>query len=375
MWTLVLKQTPALALAAFLLAAAAGGATDGSLADARHLLRTGKYAEAAEAYGRQAADDAAAAVGLARVFRAQGRLDDARRALEPWLGRSAEADTESARLALERGDWARAESLVDSALKLAPEHVAALWLRVELHDAAGRSDEAEQLCRRLVALHNTAKIGAAEPLRWIARAAARCAAANRDREQFRLLITEFYPEILAREPDFWPAHYDAGRLLLAKHNRGDAAKHLKAALEINPYAAEVHVALAELALLDRDVDAAERAIRRALELRPDDPAAFQARADVAWLDSRFDAARQILEDKVLPANPASEPAIGRLLAAEIIASGDLWHRGRSPAERLLQDAHRRNPRPNGVYLAAARWLELHHRMSEAEELLERALSA
>jgi tetratricopeptide (TPR) repeat protein len=374
--TSILKQTPVFVLAAFLLAAApAGGATDGSLADARHLLRTGKYAEAAEAYGRRAADDAAAAIGLARVFRAQGRLDDARRALVPWLGRSAEADTESARLAFERGDWASAESLVDSALKLAPEHAAALWLRVELHDAAGRSDEAVQVCRRLVALHNTAKIGEAEPLRWIARAAARCAAANRDHEQFRLLVTGLYPEILARERDFWPAHYDAGRLLLAKHNRGDAAKHLKAALEINPYAAEVHVALAELALLDRDVDAAERAIRRALELRPDDPAAFQARADVAWLDSRFDAARQMLEDKVLPANPASEPAIGRLLAAEIIASGDLWRRGGSPAERLLQEAHRCNPRPNEVYLAAARWLELHHRMNEAEELLERALSA
>jgi tetratricopeptide (TPR) repeat protein len=343
--------------------------------EALHLLRTGKYAEAEEAYSLEASQSPAAAVGLAKTCAAQGKLEKSEAALAPWIGKDPAVDTEAARMAFDRGDREAAEKLVEAVLDRDSANVAALWVQAELERTSGRRNEAAAICQRLVKFHNESKISDAETLRWIGLAAARHAAWNSASDQFRFLTSAFYPDVLALEPDFWQAHYDAGRLLLEKYNQGDAAKQFRAALEINPQAADAHVGLAELALLQRKVEEAEASVRRALEINPSHAGALRLRADIAWLNSQFDDALNHLENRTLPANPVSEETLGRLIAAKIVSEGNRWREEGSAAQAILSKTLQQNPQPDDCYLAAARWLEVHHRKREAAELLTGAIQA
>ncbi len=346
-----------------------------ALPEAYNLLRTGKYAEAEEAFSRDAGESAMAAVGLARTYELQGELDKAEAALTPWIGKDLTADAEAARLAFERGDRQKAEELVQSILNQDSDHVAALWIQAELHRTAGRQDEAAAICERLVKIYNESKISDAETLRWIGLAAARHALWNSANDQFRFLTTAFYPDVLALEPDFWQAHYDAGCLLLQKYNRADATKQFRAALQINPQAADAHVGLAELALRQRKVEEAEASVARALEINPNHLGALRTSSDIAWLNSQPDVALDLLENQALPRNPLSEETLGRLIAAKIVSEGDEWLAESSQTQTILAKVLKRNPRADDCFLAATAWLEVQHRKHEAAELLTRALEA
>lgn len=343
--------------------------------EARHFLRTGKYAEAEESFSREANESPAAAVGLARTYAAQGKQDQARAALAPWKGKDPAAEAEAARMAFERGDHQEAERLCLAVLDRSPDNIAALWVQAELHRTAGRRTEAAAIYERLVKTYNESKIDDAATLRWIGLAASRHAQWNSASDQFRFLTTAFYPDVLALEPDFWQAHHDAGRLLLEKYNQADATKQFRAALEINPQAADAHVALAELALMQRKVEEAESSIARALEINPVHLGALRTKADIAWLDSRFDVAADLLEGQVLPLNPRSEETLGRLIATKIVSEGDRWRNENSATNTILSQLLQRNPRADECYLAAATWLQGHHRKQEAAELLTKALDA
>lgn len=347
----------------------------GAETNAQHFLRTGKYAEAEESFLRDADESAVAAIGLARTYAAQGKQDQAKAALAPWEGRDSAADAEAARMAFERGDHEEAERLCLTVLDRNPDNIAALWIQAELHRTAGRRNEAATICERLVKTYNESKIDDAETLRWIGLAAARHAQWNSASDQFRFLTTAFYPDLLALEPDFWRAHYDAGLLLLKKYNQADATKQFRAALEINPQAADAHVAMAELALLQRKVEEAEASIARALEINPHHVDGLRTKADIAWLNSQFDLARDLLENQVLPLNPLSEDVIGRLVAARIVSEAARWRDKGSETQTLLEQVLKRNPQADDFYLAAATWLQGHHRKNEAAELLTGALQA
>ena len=156
---------------------------------------------------------------------------------------------------------------------------------------------------RLIDFYNRHDVKKAESLRWIGRAAAQYARWNRLSDQFDFLVNDLFPAALKLDPDYWPAHFEAGLLFLEKYNRADAAKEFQAALEINPRAAEVHAALAELAMEDFQVDQAEAALCRAMEINPRLPEAWQLRADVAWLNDRTGEALRLLREKLLPLNP------------------------------------------------------------------------
>lgn len=343
--------------------------------EAVHFLRTGKYAEAEEAFSREASLSPAAALGLAMTRAAQGKLVQAQAALEPWIGKDAAVDAEAARMAFQRGERKEAERLIRDVLDREPSCVAALWVQAELDRTAGRRKQAAAICERLVKLHNESKIADAETLHWIGLAAARHAAWNSAADQFRFLTTAFYPDLLALEPDFWQAHHDAGRLLLEKYNQADAAKQFRAALQINPQAADAHAALAEVLLLGRKVEEAEASALRALEINPNHAGALRLKADIAWLNSQFDKALELLENSALPADPLSEETLGRLLAARIVSEGDRWQEEGSQAKAILNQVLRQNPQADDCWLAAAEWLGIHHRKPEATLLLTSAIKA
>ena len=92
-------------------------------------------------------------------------------------------------------------------------------------------------------------------------------------------------------------------------------------LAINPRAAEVHVALAELAMEEFQLDQAEASLRRAMEINPHLPAAWRLKADVAWLNDQTGEALRLLREKLLPLNPVEEATLARIAACYWMLDG------------------------------------------------------
>ena len=293
-------------------------ARGGDLAKARSLLMHGRYEEAAEIYKPEAADNAQAALGWAACLESQGKTAEAVEALAPLADKQAEIQAQLARLAFERGDGAEARRRANEALQLAAGHPLALYLMAELARTSGRLDEAEGQYRRLINFYNSHDVKQAESLRWIGCAAAQYARWNRLSDQFDFLVNDLFPAAKKLDPDYWPAHFEAGLLFMEKYNRADAAKEFQAALAINPRAAEVHAALAELAMEDFQLDQAEASLRRAMEINPHLPAAWRLKADVAWLNDQTGEALRLLREKLLPLNPVEEATLARIAACYLV---------------------------------------------------------
>lgn len=292
------------------------------LAVARHLLLTGKYAEAIERYQPLAEKDPFAAVGLSRCYSEQGQTAKAIDTLRKAAGKknAAAVSAELARLAFQQGDDKAAKGYVDEAIKADADNLLAHWIAAELLRVAGRLDEAQTASKWFVDYYNDHEVADAEQLRWIGLASAQYARWKRLSEQFHFLVNELYPDALEADKDFWPAHYEAGLLYLEKYNQADATREFRAALRINPASAEVHAALARLALQTYDLDAARHAIERAREINPNSLQALLCLADSHL--ANFETAEAIAAlDKARKLNPTAEPTLGRLAGAYGVVDG------------------------------------------------------
>jgi len=354
---------------AFLILAVCGRLLAGSVVDPRHLARSGRYGEAAEIYRATARDDPAAAVGLARALVAQGRRREAAGALVACRRPDASVHAERARLAFARGEHAEAQRQVDAALRLAPEQLLARWLRGELHRVAGRLDEADEAYAWLVHYYNDHDVACAESLHWIAQAAAQYARWNRLHDQFDFLVNDLYPDALELEPDFWPAPLEMGRLYLEKFNEAEAQRCFEKALALNPQAAEVHAALAELHLVGRDVAAAEAAVTRALEANAELAWAWRLRAELHWANFEPAEAARVLREKALPLDRTDEETLGRLAACYAILDRPAAEDRSSRLAKLIDEVNARNPHAGVFYLTLGGWLQSRHKTREAEQFL------
>ncbi|HUT95043.1 MAG TPA: tetratricopeptide repeat protein [Thermoguttaceae bacterium] len=350
-------------------------AAEDDLAEARRLLLSGKYAEAAEIYRRAASEDPAATLGLARSLVAEGKSEEAVQTLTSGPGEHAELHAELARLAFERGDHAAAETHVDAAIRLDAHQLLARWVRGELFRTSGRLKEAEEAYLWVIRFYNEhqREIRRAESLRWIGLAAARYARWNRLSDQFQFLVKELYPDALKIEPDYWPAHYELGRLFLEKYNQADAAAELSAALELNPNAAEVHVALSRLALQNREVDKAQTSLERALQINPNLPSIHLVLADLEWANFRPEEAIRTLDEQALRLNPVSEEALGRLAACYVLLDGLPEEGGETRFARLVEQVTARNEHAGGFFYTLADWLRARHKIPEAERFYQEAI--
>ncbi|MCR4413443.1 MAG: tetratricopeptide repeat protein [Thermoguttaceae bacterium] len=353
-----------------MLLAVAFGAED-DLSAARSLLLSGRYGEAREIYQRTAAKDPAAAVGLARSLAAVGKDGEAIQALRS-AGDHPDAQAELARLAFERGDYRTAQAHAHAAIRAQGDQLLARWILAELHRTAGRLPEAERGYRWLVEYYNSHDVTDPESLRWIGLAAAQFARWNRLSDQFSRIVNEVLPDALKSEPAYWPAMYEAGRLFAEKFNRADATQKYQAALALNPHAAEVHAAMARLALEHRDLEQAEASLRRALEINPRLLDAWLLKADLAWANFEPDGAAELLRTKALPLHPVAEGTLGRLAACYALADGAATPGKDSRLAKLVAEVTARNPHPGEFYMALASWLEERHRLVEAERFYQEA---
>ncbi|MGA2032669.1 MAG: tetratricopeptide repeat protein [Thermoguttaceae bacterium] len=350
--------------------AAGAAAAEDHLAAARKLLLQGHYAEAAESYRPLSGKEPAAAVGLARCLEAQGKLDAAVASLAGVAHPDAAVEAELARLAFQRGDVKGARQHADAAIRLKSAQVLAHWILAELDRTAGRLDDADRGYRWLIEYYNAREVKQADTLHWIGLAAAEYARWNRLADQFHFLVNDLHPEGLKLDPSYWPAHYEAGLLFLEKYNRADAAKEFQAALEQNPQAAEVHVAMAQLAMEGREIERAEAALHRALEINPRLLEAWLVTADLAWANFNTAAALEILDHKALPLCPIREETLGRIAACYVLLDG-LPEAGR--LQRLIAEVSARNPHAGRFYLALAEALQTRNKQSEAERFFREAI--
>jgi Tfp pilus assembly protein PilF len=353
-----------------------------TLAEARRLFLTGAYAEAGEMYRRlDKKEPVAAVIGQVRCFEAVGNVDEAVAVLKAAAKKhesAGEIRAELALLAMERGDEKVAEREAQAAIDLlkgAPASAQVKWVLAELRRRAGRLDEAQAIYKSLVELYNAEnEIKDPDALRYIGLGAAQYARWNRLSDQFHFLVNELYPDIIKLDKDYWPAHYEAGLLYLEKFNEAETAREFKAALAINPEAAEVHAALAALALQNYELTEARASIKRALDINPRLPWAHQLQADVQLANFEPGDAVETLQ-QALKLNPHDEQSLGRLAAAYAGLDG-VPENGKLSGTRLgrlIDDATARNSHAGELYESLADGLDELRRYPDAARFYREAI--
>lgn len=357
--------------------AAEGAAAPAAIARANELWLTGKYAEAQEAYAALADEHPVeAALGQARCQASVGDDDKARATLAGALKQHAESADLLAALAeidVRQGKYDDAQQRVDAALKLNAEQLQARWLAAELHRLAGRLEEADAGYSWLVDHYNrTDRFDDPEALRAIGLGAAQFARWRRVSDQFSFLVNELYPDALDLDHRYWPAAYESGRLYLEKFNQAEASRDLQAALELNPNAAEVYAAVAELQLQNYNLDEANTAIERALEINPRLLHAHLLKADAHFANFETEQAIEVLEE-ARELQPVSEELLGRLAAAYAVVDGIRDEPVGGRFDSLVEEVNERNPHAGEFYHALATTLDTTRRFPAAARYYREAI--
>jgi tetratricopeptide (TPR) repeat protein len=166
----------------------------------RSLYLTGHYAEAMELYKQAEDKDSASALGLARCQAATGEYDEATQTLTEAIGRDARSTallSELALLEFHRGRDEMARKHAEATIALDKDSITARWTLAELDRTSGNiSAEGYE---SLVSTYNRgSKVDTSEEVRLIGLAAAQVARWNRNHNQFKRLVSEFYPSLLGR---------------------------------------------------------------------------------------------------------------------------------------------------------------------------------
>jgi cellulose synthase operon protein C len=253
-----------------------------------------------------------------------------------------------------------------------PNQLAARWVTTELDRVHGRIEQAADGYRWFLEYDRKHSDLSSEQLLWIGRAAAQHARWSRDTRQFQDLVGRRYPDCLRRDPDFWPARYEMGLLLLEKYNEPDARAQFQAALAINPHAADVHAALARLALQNFNLDAADESIRRALEIDGQLLMAHQMHADRLLAELRIDEALAVLQT-ARQLHPSDEETLGRLAA--VFGALDGWQSADEDSrwQQLRNEVTARNSHCGRFFAALADSLDTMRRYPQAAEFYRQAI--
>ncbi len=326
-------------------------AAEDPLAGARKLFLTGKYAEATEVY--HAAATADGALGGARCQLATGQLSDAEKTLSAAAAanpKDARFPAELASVALRQGQTDAAATQAAQALKLDGNQVLARYVEATLHRQAGRLDEADKAYHWFVDYYNNHDVKDPESLRVIGLASAEFARWHRLNDQFSFLVNTFWPDLLEAEPDYWPAHYEAGLLYLEKYNNADAQRELKAALALNPTSAEAYAGVAALAIQGFELDEAQAAIDHALEIDSQLLIAHQLQADIHLSNCEPQRAVTVLE-AALKLNPVSQATLGCLAATYLAIDGQPVDPAGTRFGKLTAEVTAVNPHAGDFFMA------------------------
>jgi cellulose synthase operon protein C len=292
-------------------------------------LQRGNYAEARGGFEQLVKEEkpqAAAFVGLALCLRAEGEYTRALDALDAGLKVHPDDPTllaERADLRFFLGLWDDATKDAEAAIKKQDGNFLARWVRARVLRDRGDLAAADKEVRWFVKTYTDASqakkdITDAELLLIVGLAGAENARWNNKPEQFAFILNEVYKDALKADPDCWQAENQAGRLLLEKHNRADAADAFDKALKINPKAVEALVGKGLLALAELDSATAARFADQALAVNPRHPEALRLKADARLAEGDSASAERLLLAAKL-VNPREEPTLARLAAVGHLA--------------------------------------------------------
>jgi tetratricopeptide (TPR) repeat protein len=364
--------------------------------EARIHWQRGRIDEALEVYeslAKKDADPARLAIGQSRCFESSGDWKKATEILET----AAKEPTGDARLLarlaevyLAQGRVNDASRAVAQALKIDANLPHARLVEADLNAAAGKLKQADDGYHWFVKYYNQNQPEDAETLLLVARGASQYARWHSVPQIFDFVVNTLCNDALAKDKDCWQSHFVGGMLLLEKYNRGQAVPELKKALAINPQAAEVHAALGFASLQDHALAEAAQHAARAIEINPRLPLALVAMADVKLEDDDVVEALKILE-QALSINPHDEEVLGRVAACRILLDGppgkaeidDLFaHLDRieeadgkasSRVGELVVAVARRNPHPGSFLYAAGTELESRKKFDLAERFYRQAI--
>lgn len=359
-----------------LLAQADKPALPNPLAEARTRLLKGNYDEARSGFEQFLKDGThgpAAAVGIARCWRATGEYDKAHKALDQALTQHAGHPV----LLAERGDlffslgkWDEARDDATAAIAKKPDQFLARWVLARLLRDQGDTVGADQAVRWFVRTY-TARSNAdqditdPEELLLVAYAGAENARWHNLTNQFRFILNEVLKDALTENPNYWPAEYYAGRMLLEKYNRPDALDAFDKVIKINPNAAEPYVGKAILALQRFEVKDAEALAEQALKINPKHVGALRIQADVRTMGGETAEALRLLES-ARAINPRDATTLGKLAACHFAL------RQMDQFQAIIIEAERYDSKPGQFYHDLAESLEDRRIYARAGEYYQKA---
>ncbi len=335
----------------------------GDLETAQSLLLTGRYEEAEETFSALPSSTGRA-LGLVTCLVERGNVTQA---IEQLAVR--DVANESAVLAklaflhYESGTYDEAKKHADKALAADSNDPIALFVRAELLRTSGRVDEAAKVYETLSKLpvEQMRNDGALH----VGRAIAIHGRNVRDTRVFDRLVNDFYRKLLQKNPKYWPAHVEIGKLFLEKYNEPAALRSINAALAINPRAAEIHGALGRISLEGFDFEDAEKHLATALRLNPNHVDSLRVKADLALHNRQMDVAFETLKHAA-EQHPFDERTLGRAFAVFQRMDGQR-------ASQLAALVRSRNAKCGEFYAAAARAYEAMRIVPKTEEYYELAI--
>ena len=348
-----------------------------TLKDARRRLLRGNYEEARSLYedlARDPGNRVPAAIGLSRALESKGEYDQAQGALDAALKespRDADLLARRAELLYRRGRWEDAEKAADAALKANPEQFLARWVRAEVYRDRGDLKKADDECRWFVRTYtdrsnNDQDIKDPDDLVLVGLAGCENARWHNLSDQFKFILDEVYGDALHYDKDLWPAHYQAGMLLLEKYNRPEALDAFDKALAINPNAAEALVGKGIIAAQEFEYQDAERFAEQALKINVNLPEALRLRADVHLAGGNVAGALKELES-ARKVNPRDEATLARIAACL-----RLQHK-QAEEDALVKEVEQRDPKPGAFWYELGDRLEDRRHFDEAETCYKKAL--
>ena len=345
-------------------------------AEAHQRLQRGNTAEARagfETLAKEPKHAAKAAIGIAHSWRIEGEngkaitiLDDAIKAAPE----NADLRAHRADLLYSLGQWDDAIKDAEAIIAKHEKHFLARWVRARILRDKGDMPAADKEVRWFVREYSDSEnadkpITDAETLLIVGQAAAENALWNNRPQQFSFILNEVYRDALKFDPDCWQAENLAGRMLLDKHNRADALDAFDKALKINPKAAEALLGKGLVAFDTFDLKDAERYADQALQVNPKHPEALRLKADVLIVGGDLaNAERLLTAAKII--NPRDEATLARLAAC--------YHLMNKPDEvaKLLKEAESFDAKPAVFFHDLGATLEARKQYTKAEEFFRKA---
>ncbi len=344
-----------------------------ALKEARTRLLRGNYAEAQaqfEALVKQPDDRVAATVGLAQVFQATGRYNQALTTLDAVLKdhpKNADLLARRAEVLFQRGRWDDARTAALEATRQDRNQFLAHWVLAQLYRDRGELFKSSQETLWFIRTYEKQDIEDPEAFLLVGLAAVERARWDvKLSDQYGFVINEVYPTVLKRDKDYWPAWYHTGCIALEKYDNRRADAAFNKALAINERAADVLAARGQTALQRMELPEADLMAKRALKVNPHLTAALRLRADVLLSAGDVPAALKFLE-QALAVNPREESTLARVAACQLLQGKE------REFAAVVAKAEKQTLKPSAFYGDLAERLEGRRRFGDAEKYYRKAI--